>query len=260
VSRGLDAKVAASVDAPASLLAHFPQLFAGFDALGSAPRRVVNLLARHGVGTRSRVIELASGKGALAVMLAERLGARVDAVEAFAPFVAEARERAREAGVARLVRFRQGDVSRVRLRARRGGGADVALMIGLFPLERAARTMRALVRPGGLYVIDDALRLPGAPPRFSHLHTARSARVLIESLGDEPVRVACLPARDVRRQNRLILARLTRNARSLRTEHPSLARALGEFLKRQRASSRVLEGPIRPALILARRGQEPRGR
>lgn len=206
------------------------------------------------------MIELASGKGALAVRLAERLGARVEAVEAFAPFVAESRARAREAGVARLVRFRLGDVSRVGLRAQRGGGADVALMIGLFPLEDAARTLRALVRLGGLYVIDDALRLPGAPARFSHLHTARSARALIASLGDEPVRVACLSLRDVRRQNREILSQLTENVRMLRAEHPRRSRALREFLVRQRASARVLEGPIRPALILARRGQGPPGR
>lgn len=248
-------EVAASVDAPPALISCLPELLADLSSLGSAPRRIVNLIARHGLAREARVIELACGKGALAVMLAEKLGARVEAFDAFAPFLEEGRALADRKGVSERVRFVRADVSRVRPRVR----ADLALMIGLFPLERAASALRRLVRPGGLYVVDDALRIPAPDPRgeFEHLHSARSARALIESLGDEALGVVVLPARDVARQNRAILRALSRRAASLGRERPALVRPLREFLRRQRQSSRALEGPIRPAIIVARRGAGP---
>lgn len=95
------AAAAASVDLPASLLPHAGELFAALSALGSTPRRVVNMLARAGVGSGDRVVDLGCGKGAVAVEAAPRLGCRVLGVDAIGPFIEAARSLVRERGVDR---------------------------------------------------------------------------------------------------------------------------------------------------------------
>jgi len=240
-------QAAASIDLPPSLLPFAGELFAGLDALGSTPRRVVNMLARAGVGAGDRVIDLGCGKGAVAVVAAARLGCRVLGVDAIEAFVDSARVLARARAVDGLCRFVVADQAGAR------GRFDAALSIGVMPLDRAAALCRARVRPGGVFILDDVVRLErvsverglGAP-------TLREARILLERDGDRVEACIVPPIAQTARLNDGILKVLARDAARVAAEHPGLRPAVRAFLDRQREASGVLVGPLRPTLWAVR--------
>lgn len=247
----LGLSVASSLDAPPELIPVLPELLAGIQALGSTPRRVAAMLGRAGIGPGSRVVELACGKGAVAVEVARRLGCEVLGVDAFAPFLDDAAAMSARRGVAHLTRWRCADARD--FTAWRGRW-DAALMIGLDGFERAAPVLRRLVRPGGVYVIDDAPRATGFEEPAG-VPTRAAARALFRSAGDTIVEEA-VPARAaIERLNARLYAELRANAARVRRARPDLATPLREFLRRQRQANALLRGPLRPVVWVVRRGR-----
>lgn len=270
-------KIAASVGLPQALLPFIARIFAGMESLGSSPHTIASLLHKHAtqhVLARSsrreppptphrsrqrplRVLDLACGKGDLAISIARRFAWRVLAIDACTPFIDHAAARAARLGVDNLCEFRVADITRA-LRPRRTALAreplfDVALMIGLWGLEQAAPLLSRLVRPGGVFLVDDAFAINNRAARKLNALTLADAQEFIRAQGDDVLHAALLPLRSVRSASARILARLSRNARQLAREQPSLRPALTEFLKRQRTAGRLLERDLRPGLIIARR-------
>jgi len=252
VQRTLNQAVASSVDAPAALVPVLSELFVGVPSLGSSPRTIVRILEMAGVRAGQRVLELACGKGTLAVMMARRLGVRVDAIDGHAPFVEHARLAAERAGVAERVTFSVGDV-------RRGGARgtyDAALMIGLLQIETAARLLRRRTRSGGVYVVDDCFLDPTYTRRSNEtwdVPTKRECESLIESLGDRVEHVVVPSPSAMRALNTRLYERIARNVRRVGFDRPKLRPALREFLRRQREANRLLGGVLRPAVWVVRR-------
>lgn len=117
-------------------------------------RTVERLAEFAGVRPGSRVLDAGCGVGASAVLLAQRLGCRVDGITLSAEQVARAEEKAAASGVADLVRFR-------RLDAVRTGYPDASFDVvwalescELMPDKAAflAECLRVL-RPGGVFVM-----------------------------------------------------------------------------------------------------------
>src|SRR5204862_4418485 len=123
------------------------------------------------------------GKGAVAVLAAERLGCHTQGVDGYGPFIRSARELATREGVSDRCTFRVGDVSESD-RAGRARLFDAAIMLNVFPCGRAARILRRWVRPGGVYVLDDAFRAGRAPAGVRPLPTLAGCRAAIEVNGD----------------------------------------------------------------------------
>jgi SAM-dependent methyltransferase len=117
---------------------------------------------RLGLGPGSRVLDIASGRGGPAVLLARELGCAIRGIEVAPEFHAVAVERAEAAGVAERVAFELGDASKTDL----GDGYDAALCLGAsFVWGGLAGTLEALepvVRPGGHVVVGEPFwrRLP----------------------------------------------------------------------------------------------------
>jgi predicted O-methyltransferase YrrM len=107
------------------------------------------------LGPDSRVLDVASGRGGPAVLLASELGCTIEGIEIAPEFHAVALERAREAGLEERVSFRLGDASREEL----GEGWDVAMCLGAsFVWSSLAGTLDALepvVRTGGHVVVGE---------------------------------------------------------------------------------------------------------
>lgn len=250
-------EVARSVDAPVSLLPVFDRLFKDMPSLGSEPRRLLNMLERAGIGPRSRIIDLACGKGTIAVQLAARLGCRVVAVDACAAFLDEGRQEARKLGVERLVTFQEADVREFALAAsRRRTKFNAALMMGLLGIEDAAPMLRRLVKPRGVYAIDDVFRderRTNDDPDFQSVPTRAACIAVFENLGDMIESVDVMTPARTRALNASLYRTLAANARAVRRAHPHLADALTEFLANQRHANRVLNGRLRPATWLVRK-------
>ena len=235
-------QAARSVDAPTRLIPVLADLFHGIDSLGSSPTRVVRMLRRAGLGSRSTLLDLGCGKGAACVAIARQLGWRCTGIDAVPGFVAAARELAARKGVASRCRFRVGD-----LRAATGR-FDAAIMLGVLDVVRARRVLRTRIRRGGVYLIDDAVGNGG------ERLTLAGARRALSKDGDEIISEDIWTADEVQRQEKRLYDRMERNAARLASVRPDLAQALKTFLQRQRDAARMLQRELRPVQWMVRRG------
>lgn len=141
-------------------IAHLvPELLADLYELGSFPERIVGLLEPLELSPSARVLDLGSGKGAVALALASELDLRVEGIDLLEAFVQEARVRADRAGLSRRCSFEVGDMRELAEDPGRSHDAALYISVGdvLGPLDQAVGRLRRLVRPdGGLIVIDDA--------------------------------------------------------------------------------------------------------
>ena len=129
----------------------------------TSPEKLVLLGERLGLGPGSRVLDIASGRGGPALVLAETFGCSIRGVEITPNFHAVAVERAEAAGVAERLVFELGDGAAATLEPE---AYDAALCLGAsFVYGSLADTVEALVpavRPGGHVVVGEPYwrRLP----------------------------------------------------------------------------------------------------
>jgi cyclopropane fatty-acyl-phospholipid synthase-like methyltransferase len=118
--------------------------------------KLVLLGERLGLGPGSRVLDIASGRGGPALLLAETFGCSIHGIEISPDFHTVAVERAAAAGLSRLLSFDLGDGAGVPLEPE---GYDAALCLGAsFVFGSLADTVDALapaVRPGGHVVVGE---------------------------------------------------------------------------------------------------------
>ena len=125
--------------------------------------KLVLLGLRLDLGSRSRVLDIASGRGGPALVLAETFGCSIRGVEISPDFHAVAVERADAAGLAERLTFELGDGAAATLEPE---AYDAALCLGAsFVYGSLADTVEALspaVRPGGHVVVGEPYwrRLP----------------------------------------------------------------------------------------------------
>jgi SAM-dependent methyltransferase len=116
-----------------------------------SPEKILLLGERLGLGPSSRVLDIASGKGAPASLLAEEYGCRVTSVERSPEFAAVARERATE-----LIEVIEADASTFEYEP---GAYDAALCLGAtFVYGGLVQTLRALapaVRTRGFVAVGE---------------------------------------------------------------------------------------------------------
>jgi len=153
-----------------------------------SPDKVRLLGGRLRLGAGSRVLDIASGRGGPALLLAHEFGCSIEGIEIAPEFHAVAVERAAAAGLSERVTFRLGDASQVELPAE---AYDVALCLGAsFVWSGLAGTLDALepaVRPGGHVVVGEPfwrrLPLPEDYAERNELFTTLEGTVAIMETG-----------------------------------------------------------------------------
>jgi SAM-dependent methyltransferase len=118
--------------------------------------KITLLGERLGLGPGSRVLDMASGKGGPARILARTFGCRITCLERAEEFDAVARERARTEGLEHLLTLVRSDAAEFEIEP---GAYDAALCLGAsFVWGGLDQTLRALlpgVRPGGFVVVGE---------------------------------------------------------------------------------------------------------
>ncbi len=122
----------------------------------TSKEKLLELGRRIGLGPQSSVLDIASGRGGPALVLAGAYGCTVEGVELSPDFLAVANERIESAGLAERVSFTLGDASQQTFDAE---SYDAALCLGAsFVWGDLARTLDALepvVRPRGHVVVGE---------------------------------------------------------------------------------------------------------
>ncbi len=238
-------QVASNLETTPELLPYLDELLADLWALGCDPGAVLDLLRPLDLAPdATRVLDLACGKGALAIPLAYDLGFRVDGVDLYPPFVEEARRRAAELGVNDRCRFEVGDLRR-RLRPQRP--YDIVIYASVGVLGRHDDTvgeLRRAARPGGYLVIDDgflgqAARLDRAGYEHYVSHGETVGR--LESHGDRILGEVRIDPRQLHRTNRRDTGKIRRRVEELCARHPEKAKLFRAYLERQEEECATLE-------------------
>ena len=252
----VDESVARAMEADVRLLPLLPGLLTDLSELGSSPEQIVSAFQAVGVEPGSLVLDLGCGKGAVAVTLAERLGLRVEGVDAFPPFLESARALAKERGVASRCRFRKGDARKL---LGKEGRYDVVLLLSVGPVsggyEQTIAGIRTLVRKGGHIVIEDGFvadgraQPAGADGYADHSETLRR----LTACGDQLVWQVQSSAEETRSLNERNTELIRRRAHIVKASHPDLAGLIDEYVARQERETRLLGTDVICAVWVLRR-------
>lgn len=231
-------KLAESLTAGSTRLIEFlPYLLQDLWELGSSPEVMAELLRRHVPEPEAmRVLDLACGKGAVSVALARSLGCEVKGVDLLPDFVAHARDKAREYGVAGRCTFEVADANAAVERER---GWDVAILGAagdiLGSYEETLAKLAGTVRPGGYLLIDDGfLREPNLAVRYPRVYltreqwlavVARQGLTLVEAVEAVDDELAGLNDANTRA--------IARRAAELAAIHPDLKPLFDDYVKSQ---------------------------
>jgi 2-polyprenyl-3-methyl-5-hydroxy-6-metoxy-1,4-benzoquinol methylase len=252
----LEESVAQAMEADVRLLPLLPELLTDLWELGPSAEQVVAALESVGGAEAPAVLDLACGKGAVAVALAEQRGARVEGVDAFPPFLQAARALAAEHGVSHRCRFERGDI---RDRLGQEEQHDLVLLLSVGPIlgdyGHTVAGLRTLVRPGGHIVIEDGFLADGVgqPPLAEGY--ARHAETLrqLTACGDVVAREIICPTEQMRSVNQRNTGLIRQRARLLRASHPALEQLIDDYVGRQERETQILGTDVRCAIWVLQR-------
>ncbi|MCL1912915.1 MAG: class I SAM-dependent methyltransferase [Eubacteriaceae bacterium] len=154
----IDDKLAVSLSADTTeLLPFVPYLLQDFWELGSDPIAMCCLIEKQvDVPSGMKVLDLACGKGAVSVRIAERFNARVKGVDIMPEFIKYALQKAAEYNVAGLCGFATGDVNEAVANER---GYDVVVFgaagVVLGEPAQMLDKLKAVINTGGHMLIDE---------------------------------------------------------------------------------------------------------
>lgn len=244
----LQLEAARSLEADPVLLEHLPELLRDLDELGGSASQAEAMLAPHAslaAPPGSLLLDLACGKGALTVALAERFGWRAVGVDALSPFIDDARRRAEAAGLADRCAFHVGDL-REPAAGEPAEGADVGLVLGIGGafeggLAALVGVLRRRVKPGGLMLFDDCVMQAGAPERvrraFTGCHPPEVARADALRHGDTLLIEHHTPPAEAHAINVRNTGLIRRRAEAIGRAHPELGEALRAYIDGQQAET-----------------------
>jgi SAM-dependent methyltransferase len=253
----LNQQIARSLETTVELLPFLPELLVDLWALGCSVETIVDLLRPLELGDpERRVFDVGCGKGAVAVSVAKALGCSVYGVDGFEPFIDEARERAKAAGVAELCTFECGDMREAVKQVR---DHDVAIYAAHGPMlagRPCVETLRRCVRSGGYIVVDDGFLIDGVeskPPGYEdHLPHDQTVAAMTAH-GDHLVEEVIMSPEEWHADDDRINDSILWRAEALAVRHPEASSQLEEYVRGQQRECETLKAIHIPATWLLRR-------
>ena len=159
ISKETEEKLAHSLSwETTELLPFLPYLLQDFWELGSDPGVMAELIRKYvGLSSKARVLDLACGKGAVSVRLAEKLRVRVTGIDLMPEFIEYANQKAKEFGVDDLCEFLIDDINEA-IKTEKDYDCVIYGAVGpdvLGDPAEALRKLKAVVKPGGIILIEE---------------------------------------------------------------------------------------------------------
>ncbi len=158
MKKEIEEKLAGSLTAETTeLLPFLPYLLQDFWELGSNPNAMAKLIKNHVILSDStRILDLACGKGAVAVKAAQNLQVKVKGVDIIPEFIQFAVQKSEEYNVGHLCNFAVEDINEA---VKKEKNYDVVILGAVGDVlgnpEETLNKLKATVKVGGLILIDE---------------------------------------------------------------------------------------------------------
>ena len=139
------------------LLPFLPYLLQDFWELGSDPEVMIRLIKSHvPLSPETRVLDLACGKGAVSVKIAEQLRIKVKGIDILPDFIKFAKQKADEHNASNLCEFIVGDVNEA-VKTEKGYDVVIFGAAGIVLGEPAEmlHKLKSVIKPSGYILIDE---------------------------------------------------------------------------------------------------------
>ena len=152
-------KLARSLTAETTeLIPYLPYLLQDFWALGSVPESIAELVEKYVCPSEStRILDLACGKGAVSINIAQRLQMKVKGIDITSAFIEFAANKAKELGVNELCEFVEADINEA---VKTEAGYDCVIFVSagnlLGDTAETLHRLKTTVKSGGYLLIEDA--------------------------------------------------------------------------------------------------------
>lgn len=238
-----------------ALIPHLPYLLQDFWALGSSPADMLHLFQKNiAPDPNMKVLDLACGKGAVSIQMAQALGIHFKGIDFFPEFIDQARKKALEAGVSDLCRFEVGDANDS-LKTERDYDCVIFGAVGnIFGDHKTSlKALIATIKKGGYILFDDAyVADEGQQLNSEHDYpTYEEWRAIFKGLKLEMI--DCLDSSNisheqVEKEMNWIISR----ADELKRIHPSQKDLFDQYVENQRSEYQDLEHDLVGATWLLR--------
>ena len=228
-------KLAQSLTAETTdLIPFLPYLLQDFWELGTNPDTIIKLINKHvSLSEKSRILDLACGKGAVSVKLAEKFRIKVKGVDITPEFVEYAAQKAKEYSVGDLCEFVIDDVNEA-VKKEKDYDCVVYGAIGDVMGNRAEtlKKLKAVVKPGGYLIFDN---YDFAPLNEWKALFDEAGLVLIETISDNNrVTVDDSDTFKLVADSGLGMAAMTKRANELIEKHPEKKAIFEGYIKSQK--------------------------
>ncbi len=159
MTRETEEKLAHSLSGDTTqLLPFLPYLLQDFWELGSDPGVMAELIHKYvSISEKTKILDLACGKGAVSVKIAQKLRLKVKGIDLFPEFIEYAAQKAKEFHVDDLCEFVIGDINEA-AKTEKDYDCVVFGAAGMDVLgspEEALNKLKATVKPGGYILIEE---------------------------------------------------------------------------------------------------------
>ncbi len=243
-------KLARSLTAESTeLIAFLPYLLQDLWELGSSPEDMIELLSRHVNASRTtRVLDLACGKGAVSVRIAQALGCRVKGIDMMPDFIDYARKKAEQYSVSSLCIFSVGDITEA-VKVERNYDIVILGAVGdvLGSPDKTIEQLKDTVKPGGYILIDDGYGQQGADIDY---YTREEWLEICRNHGVRLVDEKLIALEEVERINDEQQRHIRRRAEELKQRYPDQGHLFDSYIASQQAECDMLEQDISGVTML----------
>ncbi|HOV26674.1 MAG TPA: methyltransferase domain-containing protein [Pseudobacteroides sp.] len=246
----VEEKLAKSLTAETTeLIPYLPYLLQDLWELGSSPKDIADMISKHiHVSDKTRVLDLACGKGAVSVHLARVLGCKIKGIDIIPEFIEFSNKKAKEYGVENLCCFNVGDINES-VKVEKDYDIVILGAVGdvLGNPEETIQKLKGTVKKGGYIFIDDAY---GKDDSDDSYYTKEKWLMCFQNAGVKLLDERFNDDDELKSTNDEQQAFIIKRANELKEKHPDKAYLFENYIKSQQAECDELENEIEGVTML----------
>lgn len=241
-------QVAKGFDATPELIPFIPYLLQDLFELGSSPKIIIEILKSLELSQKSKLLDIACGKGAVSIQIAKLLGFNCLGIDLFKPFVEIANAKAIAMNVDNLCTFEVGDAVEAVQTMR---GFDIVVLASaesvLGQIRETIKLMRECIHENGYIIFDGAYLISDSKLDNTDYLTIENYEDTIKQLtssGDKIIREVTIPSEEVIQINRDYTDAIRVRANELSIRYPEKKDLFLSYVAKQMNECSIIENDI----------------